>query len=121
LPNRKRKGNLLNTLFLFYIGFIENIQHFEHRRFKVADLFQHKLVRKGMMLFSFLLFLLTSFEQPIASQSSFNRSIKVECSYQNTSNTSSCVFDRKNVSVEIDSSPLRNLQEKIEASSSDCL
>lgn len=57
-PNRKRKGNLLNILFLFYIGVIACIQHFEHNRFKMADLFRSRLVRRGLMLGSFFLFFL---------------------------------------------------------------
>ena len=82
LPNRRRKGNLLNTLFLFYIGVIESIQHFEHRQFKLSDVFQNKLVRRGLMLFSFLLFLLTSFEQPVAVQSPVDKLSAVQCSSQ---------------------------------------
>lgn len=109
LPNRKRKGNILNTLFLFYIGAIESIQHFEHRQFKMANLFQNKLIRKGMMLFSFLLFLLTSYEQPIAHRSSFNESTKAECSYQNTTNKSYCVCRIKDLPVEINFSVEDNL------------
>lgn len=88
LPNRKRKGNLLSTLFLFYIGAIEDIQHFEHRRFKVSDFFQNRFVRKGLMLFSFLLFFLTSYEQPIVRQCSFNETAKTECVFENTANRS---------------------------------
>lgn len=83
LPNRRRKGNLLNTLFLFYIGVIESIQHFEHRQFKLSELFQNKLVRRGLMLLSFLLFLLTSFEQPLAVHSPLNEPGKSQCSLQN--------------------------------------
>ena len=82
LPNRKRKGNLLTTVFLLYIGVIENIQHFEHRQFKLADVFQNRLVRKGFLLFSFLLFFLTSYEQPAFTPSPISESSKVQCSYQ---------------------------------------
>lgn len=82
LPNRKRKGNLLNLSFLFFIGMVENLQGFEHRNFKMADLLQHRFVRKGLMLFTFLLFFLTSFEQAkIPADSSVAQS-KVECVYQ---------------------------------------
>lgn len=89
LPNRKRKGNLLNTLFLFFIGLIENIRQFEHRNFKMADLLQNKLVRKGLMLVTFLLFFLTSFEQPAFFSASRHEPAKVECSCQSSSHQSS--------------------------------
>ncbi|MGZ3925028.1 MAG: hypothetical protein ACXVBJ_14745 [Flavisolibacter sp.] len=85
LPTRRRRGNVLNTLFLFYIGLIENIQHFEHRRFKLAEVIQNKVVRTGLMVFAFLLFLLTSFEQPIASVSPVDKLSNIQCSYQKAS------------------------------------
>src|SRR5690349_21278964 len=90
LPNRKRKGNLLNTAFLLYIGVIENIQHFEHRQFKLSDVFQNRIVRKGLLLFSFLLFLLTSYEQPVFTPSPASELSKVQCSYQQENKKSAC-------------------------------
>lgn len=89
LPNRKRKGNLLNVLFLFYIGMIENIRQFEHRNFKMADLLQNSLVRKGLILLTFLLFFLTCYEQPALPRASYCEPDKVACSYQNASHQSS--------------------------------
>ena len=88
LPNRKRKGNLLNVLFLLYIGIIETIQHFEHRQFKMADWFQNRLKRKGLMLCTFLLFFLTSYEQPAVTRFSPGETAKMECSCQSTVHTS---------------------------------
>lgn len=85
LPNRKRKGNLLNVLFLFYIGLIESVRDFEHHSFKMANLLQNRLARKGLMLVTFLLFFLTSFEQPALSRASHSGSATVECSYQSSS------------------------------------
>ena len=102
LPNRRRKGNLLNTLFLFYIGFIESIQHFEHRQFKLSELFQNKLVRRGLMVFSFLLFLLTSFEQPLAVHSPVNEPGKVQCSSQNISTGSAYECTTRLVSSKVE-------------------
>jgi hypothetical protein len=81
-PNRKRKGNLLNTLFLFYIGAITSIQHFEHNQFKIADLFRNRLVRSGLMLCGFLLFFLASYEQPFSVQTGLNQSATAEYSGQ---------------------------------------
>lgn len=89
-PNRKRKGNLLNILFLFYIGVIACIQHFEHNRFKMADLFRSRLVRRGLMLGSFFLFFLTSYEQPVIVQTSLNESATVEYTYQSLATKLSC-------------------------------
>ncbi|QEC55701.1 hypothetical protein [Flavisolibacter ginsenosidimutans] len=85
LPNRKRKGNLLNVLFLLYIGVIESVRDFEHRNFKMADLLQNRLVRKGLMLVTFLLYFLTSFEQPAFSRALHHEPVQVECSYQSSS------------------------------------
>lgn len=81
-PNLKRKGNLLNILFLFYIGIIACVQHFEHNRFKMADLFRNRLVRRGLMLCSFLFFFLASYEQPFIVQPSLNESATAEYSVQ---------------------------------------
>ena len=90
LPNRKRTGNFLNTLFHFYIGVIENLQHFEHRQLKMTDLFQHKFVRRGMMLLGFLLFFLASYEQQTAVPASFSEPSRVESVCQNTVAKADC-------------------------------
>lgn len=84
-PNRKRKGNLLSVLFLFYIGLIEHVRQFEHRNFKMADLLQNKPIRSALMLLGFLLFFLTSFEQPAFFQSSYPQPSKIECACERTS------------------------------------
>lgn len=89
LPNRKRKGNLLNILFLFYIGIIDSVRGFEHRNFKMDVLLQNRLVRKGLMLVTFLLFFLTSFEQPALSRPMHREPAQVECSCQSPSHRSS--------------------------------
>ena len=81
LPNRKRSGNLLNTVFLLYIGVIENFIDFEYRQFKMANLFSNRFVAKTMMVIAFLLFILTSFEQPTVPRSSFYELKNTECSY----------------------------------------
>lgn len=92
LPNRKRKGNLLNVLFLFYIGIIETIQQLEHRNLRMTDLFQNRWVRKGLMLFTCLLFFLTSYEQPVTSQPSLREPATIECSCQRTERQLSHIY-----------------------------
>lgn len=47
LPNRRRKGNILSSLFDFFIGTLERIFHFEHGFFRMAVLFKHKYSGKG--------------------------------------------------------------------------
>ncbi len=62
LPNRKRKGNILNSLFVFFVGTVEIINHFEYGIFQMAKVFKHKYVRQGVIIISAFLFLLSSFE-----------------------------------------------------------
>lgn len=80
LPKHSAKGNLLNTLFLFFIGIIERLQDFEHGNFKMATLFHNRIIRKGLMLFTCLLFFLTSFEQPVNISKPLSELSKIECS-----------------------------------------
>jgi len=62
IPTRKRKGNLLSSLFIFFIGLIEKLNLFEHGVFSIALLFKKKYVRKIILVIGFLLFLLSLFE-----------------------------------------------------------
>lgn len=62
LPNKKRKGNILSSLFVFFVGVVKKISHFEHRSFQMAIVFNQKYVRKGLFLIGAVLLLLSSFE-----------------------------------------------------------
>lgn len=62
LPNRKRKGNILNSLFVFFIGIVEILDHFEYGIFQMTKIFKHRYVRQGVIIISVFLFLLSSFE-----------------------------------------------------------
>ena len=62
LPNRKRKGNLLNSLFVFFVGTVEILDHFEYGIFQMAKVFKQKHIRQGVIIISAFLFLLSSFE-----------------------------------------------------------
>jgi hypothetical protein len=62
LPNRKRKGNLLNSLFVFFVGTVEILDHFEYGIFQMTKIFKHKYIRQGVIIISAFLFLLSSFE-----------------------------------------------------------
>ena len=62
LPNKKRKGNILSSLFIFFIGVIEILNRFEIGLFQVAKLFRQKHVKQAIVIASAFLFLLTTFE-----------------------------------------------------------
>jgi len=102
-PNKKRKGNILYSLFIFFVGIVEILNRFEHGIFVMTKVFQQKYVRKGILITGIFLFLLSSFEwtkaqeftanystaykkqQPKAEESiSFNKAIKNEGSLQKT-------------------------------------
>jgi len=100
LPNFEKKGNLLNTLFLFYIGIIDNIRHIEYRKFKMADLIRNRWMRKGLMLLTFLLYFLTSFEQPANLQVSSGDPIGIKCIYRDPARKSSLHCTDKRVIVQ---------------------
>lgn len=62
LPNRKRKGNILSSLFIFFIGLMERLHQFEHGYFKPADVFKLKYLKQGIVITAAFLFFLSSFE-----------------------------------------------------------
>lgn len=62
LPGRKRKGNILSTLFVFFVGTIELLSHFEKEAFQMAAVFKQKYIRKGIIAVTAFLFLLSSIE-----------------------------------------------------------
>lgn len=62
LPNKKRKGNILSSLLIFFIGIIETLDHFEHGIFKVIDIFKLKYLKQSVFLIATFLFFLSSFE-----------------------------------------------------------
>ncbi|HWJ30642.1 MAG TPA: hypothetical protein VNS32_29180 [Flavisolibacter sp.] len=62
LPGKKRKGNLLSSLFLLYVGIIESLDKFEHRSFRLSVFFRKKYVCLGLMLVASLLLVLSTFE-----------------------------------------------------------
>ena len=62
LPNRKKKGNILNSVFVFFIGTVEILNRFEHGVFQMTKIFKHRYIRQGVIIISTFLFLLSSFE-----------------------------------------------------------
>jgi len=71
LPTKKRKGNVLSSLFIFFVGLIERLIPFEHGLFKMARIFKLKYFKQGLIILGALLFLLSSFEW-VSDQNSFN-------------------------------------------------
>jgi hypothetical protein len=62
LPNTKRKGNILSSLFIFFIGIVERLNHFEHGFFKIANIFKLKYLKQTVLIVAAFLFFLSSFE-----------------------------------------------------------
>ena len=62
LPNRRRKGNILNSILVFFIGLVEILNHFEYGIFQMSKVFKHRYVRQGVIIATAFLFLLSSFE-----------------------------------------------------------
>ena len=62
LPTKSRKGNILTSLFVFFTGVIKKVSDFEHRSFRMTAVFNQKYIRKGFLLITASLLLLTSFE-----------------------------------------------------------
>lgn len=62
LPGKRRKGNLLSTLLIFFIGVVERLDGFEHGVFRMANLLRKKYIKQSLLVFTFLLFLLSSLE-----------------------------------------------------------
>lgn len=62
LPNRRKKGNLLTSLFVFFDGTLERIDRFEHGAFRMATILRQKYIKRCLLLIAGFLFLLSSLE-----------------------------------------------------------
>lgn len=62
LPTKHKTGNLLSTLFVFFLGISERLLSFEKQLFKNRQLFQNPYLKQAFIVAASLLFLLTSFE-----------------------------------------------------------
>ena len=62
LPARRKRGNLLSSLFIFFVGIIERIGSFEHGVFRMASLLRQKYIKQSLLIVAGLLFLLSSVE-----------------------------------------------------------
>ena len=62
LPARGKKGNLLYSLFIFFVGVIERIGNFEHGVFHMANFFRRKYIKQSLLVVASVLFLLSSLE-----------------------------------------------------------
>lgn len=62
LPNKHRKGNLVSSVFLFFIGLIAEISLFEKSVFQNSKLLRHRYIRQSLVFAASLLFLVSSFE-----------------------------------------------------------
>lgn len=64
LPSRTRKGNVLTSLFIFFINLIERLNVFKLGKFEMRSLFQNKYIRRAVFLLVSILFLLSLLESP---------------------------------------------------------
>ena len=62
LPGKRRKGTLLSSLLIFFIGVVERLDGFEHGVFRMANLLRKKYIKQSLLVITFLLFLLSSLE-----------------------------------------------------------
>lgn len=62
LPDRRKKGNLLSSLFIFFIGIIERLDSFEYGVFLMANVLKRKYVKQSLLVIAGLLFLLSTIE-----------------------------------------------------------
>lgn len=62
LPGRKKKGNILSSLFIFFVGLIERLNGFEHGIFCMARILKQKYIKQSLLIVAGFLFLLSSVE-----------------------------------------------------------
>ena len=62
LPDRKRKGNLLSSIFNFFIAIIERLNFFGHGFLSIAALFRKKYIKQTIFFIGGILFFLSLFE-----------------------------------------------------------
>jgi|SRR6185312_15012672 len=62
LPNSKRKGNILSSLLIFFVGIVERLGSFEYGVFRVPNLLKQKYIKRSLLIIAGLLFLLSFFE-----------------------------------------------------------
>ncbi len=62
LPRKREKGNLLSSLFIFFVGIVERLDNFEYGVFQMANLLRRKYIKQSVLVLAGLLFILSSFE-----------------------------------------------------------
>lgn len=59
LPNKKEKGNLLSSVFIFFVSIMARINIFEHGFFTIAPAFKNRYMKQAIFFTGSLLFLLS--------------------------------------------------------------
>ncbi len=62
LPGRNRKGNILTTLFNFFVGIIYHLNYFQHGSFNMAVLTRKRYIKQTILIVGGILFLLSLLE-----------------------------------------------------------
>jgi hypothetical protein len=78
LPNKKRKGTILTSLFVFFTGVLDRVESFEHGAFKMTKILRHKYLKQILFVVTGLLFLLSAHEQEAAKNFSFYTDTSIE-------------------------------------------
>ena len=62
LPNRKRKGNILVSLLILFIGIIVRLNFFEHGFINMSTIFKKKYIKQPILFIGCILFILSLYE-----------------------------------------------------------
>jgi len=50
LPGKRKRGNLLSSLFIFFVGIIERFDSFEYGVFRMANLLKLKYIKRSLLI-----------------------------------------------------------------------
>ena len=70
LPGRNRKGNVLGSVFLWFIDMVEKVIAFEKEIFHSSRIIKNRFVKQGLMIATVFLFLVSSIEWTTQSECS---------------------------------------------------
>lgn len=63
LPSAKVKGNVLSSLFIFFVGVVDKISYFDQPLFYIPDILRSKYSKRTILLVASILFFLSLIEQ----------------------------------------------------------
>ena len=63
LPDRKRKGNVITSLFILFINIIKRLNHFEYGVFSMAKILKQKYIQQPILIIGGILLMLSFIEK----------------------------------------------------------